>query len=113
MQDDREQRAEVRDSHLYLYYWVYDYGNKLEETIIPIDRIDHIVERIGVRGGDHGFIILSKELNQYPTNDGYGEHYNKTIFSWGRGMREVLEDIKHLLPQLEIQTAVQQGSAYP
>ena len=100
-EEERKERAELHDNHLYLFFFIYymGIGNRLEQKIIPVKDINFIIDRVGVRGGDHGFEIIGFEKSTF--DDKY-----YSVQSFGRGSLHILDDIKKLLPSVKVETKI-------
>lgn len=61
--------ATIKDNHLYINYEIYDYGYRTKQKIIPLEDIECIKAKVGVRGGKRRkTLLLCQELPPMPTN---------------------------------------------
>lgn len=96
--------ATIKENHLYLkysFFSVESFCTRQHEEIIPIDRISSVEYKVGPKGGDHGWAILSTEKRDYLVND-ETEFQCKEITSFGKKHSELRDDIIALLRPLGI-----------
>jgi hypothetical protein len=96
--------ATIKDGHLYLkysYFSVESFCTRQHEEIIPIERIDSVEYRVGPKGGDHGWAIISKEKRDYLVNSDT-EFKGKELTSFGKKHSEMRDDVIALLAPLGV-----------
>ena len=108
----------IKDGKLYINYTYYSVANldamgfRDGQDVIEVADIHHMEIVEGLRGGDHGWTIFSKEPVDAPTSrDGRDRKYEE-LCSFGRKHRVLRNQVADLLRELKIpvETIVEEGS---
>lgn len=80
--------AKIKSGHLYLNFYYYEpfIGTREAEDIVPLERIERVVDYYGVKGGFYGFSLIGTD--------------NKKIKEYGRKQGELFNQVKNVLQNL-------------
>ena len=104
-------KAEVKDNHLYITHEYYGAGgHTIGRKIIPLEDIECMRVRKGIRGGLHLWSV-----------NGYHPEYSESIykekprdvelFSGDRKTADLIDKIREVLPELKYHEEVEAGGA--
>lgn len=105
----------IKGENLHIHYEVFspfEFRRTVRKDVVPVKDINFILEHVGVKGGFHGFEIIGFEKRGHPAvSDRYESEY-EALEEYGKKSSYILEEIKEILPKIQIQTVTETGSAY-